>query len=105
MTDRSMETLSQAMSRLQAAGFTSNWLALPDGRFRSIETGNEFDAAEAEIRHVVRFEGASDPDDESVLYALAGPSDDQGLYASAFGPNASAEDVEVVNRLPVKTSS
>ncbi|MGI9598112.1 MAG: hypothetical protein ACR2QK_18250 [Acidimicrobiales bacterium] len=99
-----METLSQAMNRLQAAGFTGNWIALPGGRFRSVDGGTEFDAAEVEVHYIVRFEGVSDPDDESILYAMVGPHD-RGLFATAFGPNIAAEEVDVLRRLPSTSSA
>lgn len=99
MSDHSMETLSQAITRLQDDGYGGNWIAHPGGQLRCSQCGRRFDATEVRIDHMVRFEGESDPGDESVLFALTGTCGDQGLYSAAYGPDATIEDTEVIGRL------
>jgi hypothetical protein len=91
-----LETLSEAMARLRARGFVRDFSPVADGRLRCGECGAEFDPADVRIEEIVRFEGISDPGDESILFALAAPCGHNGLYSAAYGPNATPEDVAVV---------
>ena len=81
-----MDTVSDAMRRLQAEGYTGNWYATPDGNLQCDQTGEVADLSNVQIDHVLRFEGQSDPGDEVILFALRSPSGDRGIYSAAFGP-------------------
>ncbi len=48
---------------------------------------------------VVRFEGTSDPSDESVIFALCSPEGERGLFVATYGPHMEADRVAVVERL------
>jgi hypothetical protein len=91
-----VETLTEAIARLRAQGFLSDFSAVADGRLRCEVCGAEFDPAELRVDEIVRFEGASDPGDESILFALSGPCGHAGLYSAAYGPSATPEDAAVV---------
>jgi hypothetical protein len=91
-----VETLTEAIERLRAQGFLTDFSAVPGGRLRCEQCGSEFDAAQLHIDEIVRFEGASDPGDESILFALSGPCGHAGLYSTAYGPDATPEDAAVV---------
>ena len=95
-----MDTVSDAMRRLQAAGYTGNWYANADGGLECGATGEVADVSELQIDHVLRFEGQSDPGDEMIVFALRAPSGDRGIYSAAFGADTSAEDSAVISRLP-----
>ena len=67
-----MMTSSEAIARLQAGGYTGNWFATDDLKLRCSECGEDADPAEVTIEHTLRFEGQSDPDDETIVFALSG---------------------------------
>jgi hypothetical protein len=94
-----VETLSEAIARLRALGFARDFTAAPDGRLRCSECGQELDPASLQIEEIVRFEGESDPGDESILFALSGSCGHLGLYSAPYGPDATPEDVAVVGAL------
>ena len=94
-----METLTEAIERLRAAGYLQDFSAAEGGKLRCSECGSEFDPAILEISEIVRFEGESDPGDESILFALSGPCGHAGLYSTAYGPDVAPEDVAVVAAL------
>ena len=94
-----MDTLTEAMSHLQAEGYTGNWFATPDHRLRSNESGEVIDPADVEIDHILRFEGQSDPGDMVILFALRTPSGERGLYSAPFGAMTPPEDSEVIARM------
>jgi hypothetical protein len=94
-----VETLTEAIERLRARGFLSDFSAVEGGRLRCGQCGTEFDPATLQIDEIVRFEGTSDPGDESILFALSGPCGHAGLYSAAYGPDATPVDAEVVASL------
>lgn len=99
----SMETLTAATQRLQAAGYTANWFATDDHRLRCDHVAGgdpvEIDPADVVIDEIVRFEGASDPGDESILYALSGDGVPKGLFGSVYGPDMPTAEMEVIARM------
>jgi hypothetical protein len=94
-----METLSEAITRLRERGFRHDFSAAPGGRLRCGECEAEIDPSSVKIEEIVRFEGISDPGDESILFALSGPCGHEGLYSAPYGPDATPEDVAVVAAL------
>ncbi len=93
-----METLSQAMARLERDGYSNSVTASADGLLECSGCGSTCDPAEITVDEVVRFEGASDPDDQAALFALDCGAH-KSLYAVAFGPNTPANDVLAVRAL------
>lgn len=94
-----METLSQATTRLVLAGYVEDYRAL-DGRLVCGQCATSHNPAELTIDAIVRFEGDSNPDDEAIVYALDAGCGHRGLYISAYGPGATADDIAVVAALP-----
>jgi hypothetical protein len=100
MTHRPMETMTQAVARLERRGFTVGLRATLDGCLR---VGDE-DARPADefvVEEVVRFEGVSDPGDEAVLFALRTREDDvRGTFVATYGPRTDPACAAVIERLP-----
>ena len=95
-----LETMQHAMTRLEAAGYTGSFRA-ERGHLRCIACGCRVEPEAVTIDEVVRFEGASDPDEQAALFAIScGECAMKGTYAVVFGPAMPAEDGEVVRRLP-----
>jgi len=94
-----MDTLSDAMRRLQAEGYTGNWFATPDFQLECNESGELLDPSDAQIDHILRFEGQSDPGDMTILFALQTPAGSKGLYSAAYGALMPPEDSEVISRM------
>ena len=99
-----LETMQHALARLEDEGFTAEFRAV-EGGLRHVEDGADDDHVmppeQLVVREVVRFEGASDPDEEAAVFALeCPPCDVKGTYTVTFGPYMSAEDADVVPRLP-----
>ena len=95
------ESLSEALSRLAARGFTRD-LRARDGRLCDV-TGDAYDPELLAIDEVVRFEGESDPDEQAMLFALRSQSGAAlGTYVVVYGAQMPPEDAEVVHRLAAK---
>jgi hypothetical protein len=79
-----MSTLSDVIARLDGEGFTAHFGVVGD-RLRAFESGKTFGANEVIIREYHRFEGVSDPDDMSIVYAIESLSGTRGSLVDAFG--------------------
>jgi hypothetical protein len=94
-----METLSEALQRLTADGYTDDFRAEPGGlKGRSSDKVHPPEAFR--VDDIVRFEGDSDPSDESAIFALALPAHGtKGTYTVIYGPLMDPLDALMVGRL------
>ncbi|QQR86147.1 MAG: phosphoribosylpyrophosphate synthetase [Flavobacteriales bacterium] len=92
-------TLSEAVNDFQRRGYTDD-LMLAGHCVVCEPRGINLDPAEFEIDEFHRFEGNSDPEDQSVLYAISSKSRDiKGILVNAYGPDASSLTQELVRKL------
>ena len=77
-------TMLEAIQELKKRGFTANFEFLNQA-YRDVDSGRTFKADELTIVNHYRFEGASDPDDMSVVYAIKSDDGHKGIIADAFG--------------------
>lgn len=87
---KTYETMTEALEGLKQRGFTANFEFL-NNTFRAVDGGKTFSPDELTIVEHHRFEGVSDPDDLSVLYALETNDGTRGTIADAFGPYANPD--------------
>jgi hypothetical protein len=73
-----------AIECLDHEGFTEHF-AVNGGALRGFDGGGAFRPDEVVIRQVARFEGVSDPDDMSVVYAIESCDGTRGTLVDAFG--------------------
>lgn len=92
----SYDTLSQAISGLRSRGYTTDF-NLSENCL--ICNGTRFDVNDFEIVETYRFEGASNPDDSSILYAIESNKGDKGLMVSAYGMYAEGMSAEMAKKL------
>lgn len=98
-----MTTASEAIAALQAEGYTGNWFATEDGMLRCSESGADADPAEVTIDQTLRFEGQSDPDDSTIVFALSEPGGRRGVYSAPYGAAMPPEDATVIAALRHRT--
>jgi len=77
-------SVTQALTELARRGFTANFEYLDDA-FTAVDLGRSFAAEDLTIVEHHRFEGASDPDDMSVVYAVESRDGVRGVVVDAFG--------------------
>ena len=99
-----METMLQAVDRLRASGFEHDLTVYSAGCLRCSTCGEITEANQVTLEETVRFEGESNPDDQSILVALTTSCGHRGLYSSAYGPTAPGADAEVHRALAVATA-
>ena len=90
MNAHTYKTMNDAIQDLKQRGFTSNFEFL-NNAFRAVDTGRTFQANDLTIVEHHRFEGASDPDDMSVVYAIEANDGTRGILVDAFGVYANPD--------------
>ena len=96
------ENLSAVVDRLSAAGYRDDFRAEPEG-LRAVPSGCIHPPESLAIDEVVRYEGMTNPDDEAIVFALrCGVHGIKGTYVTAYGPQMSALDGEMVRRLSAR---
>ena len=83
-------TLDRVIEELKKRGFVERF-DVRGGRLRALGSGRTFDPGDLTIREYQRFEGVSDPDDASIVYAIETRGGTKGLLVDAFGPYANPE--------------
>ena len=95
----SYTTLSEAVNDLQRRGYTDD-LALGGHCLVCDARGLSLDPAEFEIDEFHRFEGNSDPEDQSIVYAISSRDHGiKGILVNAYGPDASSMNQALVRKL------
>ncbi|MFZ1693088.1 MAG: phosphoribosylpyrophosphate synthetase [Flavobacteriales bacterium] len=92
-------TLSEAVDDLQRRGYTDD-LQLAEHCVVCDGRGISLDPDAFEIDEFHRFEGNSDPEDQSVVYAISSKNGGiKGILVNAYGPDASSLTQEMVRKL------
>jgi hypothetical protein len=86
------------MEELHEKGFTEH-LTVSGDRLVVLDRDVSFSADEVVIRCVERFEGISDPDDMSVVYAIETESGLRGTLTDAFGVYSNPEVTAFIERV------
>jgi hypothetical protein len=94
-------TLSEAVAGLKARGFTANFEATAGG-LRTVDSGKTFAAQQLTIVEHHRFEGASDPDDMSVVYGIEATDGTRGIVVDAYGVYADPWLSELLKNVKVR---
>ena len=97
------QTLASALDELTRRGFTES-LAVVGNELRAAKTQKAFRPDEVVIREVRRFEGVSDPDDMSVVYAIEAAGGLRGTLVDAYGVYSDPAVSAFVSQVPMRRS-
>jgi hypothetical protein len=95
------ESEAPAIEALRAQGFTGNFIAAA-GTLHLLDGSRAFRPEELIIRDFQRFEGISDPDDLSIVYAIESRDGTKGTLVDAFGVYASPTIAAVLERVKIQ---
>jgi len=101
MSAKLYRTMTEAVRELKKIGFTANF-QFRDQAFRDVKTGRTFKAEDLTIVEYYRFEGVSDPDDMSIVYAIESTDGTQGIIADAFGVYANPQLGSFLNNVRIR---
>jgi hypothetical protein len=98
------DTLSEAIAELKKQGYDNDfnlhpeWIECPPLKLRLAPEDFHVDS-------VHRFEGMTNPDDSSVLYAIASPSGIRWLLVDAYGAYSESVSPTMIARLKIDKST
>jgi hypothetical protein len=93
-----MDTLGDRMRQLQAAGWTEQ-ISVGAAGLCCDGCGCWAAPEDVTVDAVDRFEGPSDPGDESILFALSLPCGHRGVLPAVYGKDTEAAVADVLMRL------
>ncbi|GAB3575898.1 hypothetical protein GCM10027578_40740 [Spirosoma luteolum] len=92
------DTLTEAIDALRRDGYTHDY-NLKDDHLHRPHDNVQLHPADFDIVQVFRFEGMTDPDDESVLYAVESRDGHKGILVDAYGAYAESISHEMAGKL------
>ena len=93
-----MTSESGVIRRLEREGFTEHFM-VKGGALRSA-AGATFSPRDVTIREFGRYEGVSNPSDESIVYAIESRDGVRGTLIDAFGAYADPDVADFVGAVP-----
>ena len=99
---QTFDTVSQALTELKKQGYSEDFNLMEEGLGCSNKpykiTPDEFSVDE-----FYRFEGESDPGDESIVYAISAPKYGlKGVLVTAFGIYSESDTDKIMEKLRIK---
>lgn len=95
------ETLVEAISGLKAQGYTHD-LQLKEHAITDKDDKVQLKKEDFEVDKFFRFEGMTNPSDQSILYAISSPTRDmKGLLVQPYGAYADDVPEDIAGKLQV----
>lgn len=85
-----MNTMTDCINRLTIAGYTENFRVTKSG-LKSLSDEKIYEPSDIAITNFYRFEGHSDPSDNSIVYVIETNDGKKGMLIDAFGTDADAK--------------
>jgi hypothetical protein len=86
-TTEDMKTLASVLNKLTLDGYTEDFKVTEAG-LAGVKSEKKFPPEEIHVLNFFRFEGASDPADNSIVYAIETSDGTKGTLTDAYGPYA-----------------
>jgi hypothetical protein len=80
-----MKTMVSCLNSLLTQGFETQFKAVKNG-LKSLTTEKVYTPEEVQVLNFYRFEGESDPSDNSILFAIETNNGERGTLIDAYGP-------------------
>jgi hypothetical protein len=94
-----METVSEAIARLERRGYHDSFRATAEGLL-ALGDDRVLEPEALVVDEIVRFEGESNPGDEAVVFALRSRDDRvRGTFVTTYGANTEPANAEMMHRL------
>lgn len=91
-------TLSEAINKLKSEeGYIYNFNLIDE--HLAISEKEKFSDDEFEVDKILRFEGMSNPDDNSILYAISTSNFKKGILIDGYGISGGQVSKEMMNKL------
>lgn len=95
-----MDTVVDAIAALERDGYEAQMAIDEEG---SIVAGDRrWTADEVTVERTIRFEGMSNPDDESMVMAIRTADGSSGTLTLPYGPDATGSQADTIRALVIK---
>lgn len=97
----SYSSLSVAIQDLQNKGFTEDFNLVADG-IESKSLKRKWKSGELEVVKFYRFEGMTDPGDNTILYLIETSDGSKGLLVDVYGADSGLVSPEMIKKLSIR---
>ncbi len=97
---KTFETLTEAILDLKTRGYQNDFNLHPEW-IECPPMGLKFKPTEFHVDEIYRFEGATNPDDSSVLFAIRSSNGVKGILVDAYGVYSDSLSQEMVRALKI----
>ena len=95
-----MDTVVDAIAALEQEGYEAQMAIDESGNI--VSGDRHWTADEVTVERTIRFEGMSDPDDESMVMAVRTDDGSTGTLTLPYGPDATGSQADTVRALVIK---
>lgn len=96
-----MKTITEVLNRLREKHYIHDF-EISHHKLVCKATNECFNSHEVTVDNTFRFEGDSNPDDMSVLFAITTASGTKGVLIDAYGTYSNADVAEFIKQIPVR---
>ena len=93
-----MTDMEKCMHKLEADGFTDHY-KVEGGKLNNLTNNKKYKPKDVKAVNYYRFEGISNPDDMSILYAIETSDGRKGTLVDAYGFYSDDETGEFMNQV------
>lgn len=93
-----MDTLVECMAVLRERGYSHNFTATKEDTILD-DAKKEYKPHEVKISSFYRFEGESDPGDNSILYAIETNTGEKGVLVNSYGPTSDTKITKFIEQV------
>jgi hypothetical protein len=95
-----MKSLSHCLNKAAEDGFKANFEATKGG-IKNLDSGKTYDPTTLQVVNFYRFEGASDPADNSILYLIEAADGTKGALVDSYGAQSDPDVDKMIKMIPV----
>jgi len=93
-----MKSLSMCLNRMVLDGYTDDYKVVDEG-LQSLKTENVYQPDQITVKNFFRFEGQSDPNDNTIMYVIETHDGLKGTLVDAYGAYADVKLSEFMNQV------
>jgi hypothetical protein len=94
-------TMLEAVEGLRERGYTYDF-NFADACLHCTQISQKFKPEDLRVTAYYRFEGQSDPDDNTVVYAIESKQGDKGILIDSYGAYADEHKAAFIKNIPVE---
>ncbi|WP_207491961.1 hypothetical protein [Aridibaculum aurantiacum] len=83
-----MKSLALCLNRMVLDGYEDDFKVLEDGKLTSLKTEKKYEPEQVNVVNFFRYEGQSDPNDNTIMYVIETADGLKGTLVDAYGAYA-----------------